>query len=53
MMDNYMARAIYQEEILCGYCNGRQKVLELDGDGNEGFVVCPDCNGDGTIVVDR
>ena len=54
LISEAMASTNMQKE--CGYCNGTGQITYSeendDGEEVEGYECCPDCNGDGTIMVE-
>lgn len=46
-IENYIVMPIKTIKITCGECDGRGRILELDGDGYESEVECFSCGGSG------
>jgi hypothetical protein len=48
-IENQMTVNIQEVDCQCAECGGRGLVLEMDGDGFEGFVTCANCDGTGYV----
>lgn len=47
MLNNHVAEYKVDRFHECEECQGMKRILELDGDGNYGYVVCQECMGKG------